>query len=136
MGSNSEDRDQNILRRLSNIEHKVDSVDQTTAFSLRADAEKHLKVVKSIFGRSKRRVQVYLASDGNRSVSEIAELLSMKQSNVSKEQSILNKEGLLEIIETNGGYSYWSKKQIDRTIRISNYLIQEYGFDSDGLPIQ
>ena len=134
MSDNSKDRDQQILRRLANIEHKVDSLDQTTAFSLRAEAEKHYKSVREIFGTSERRVQVYLAANGNRSVDEIAKLLSMKPPNVSRELSLLNDEGLIEIIEIAGGHTYWSKKPIDRTIRISYHLMEEYGFDEDGLP--
>ena len=58
----TEDRDQQILRRLSNIEHKVDSLDQTTAFALRADAKRHFQTAKEIF-RGKRRAQVYLAAN-------------------------------------------------------------------------
>lgn len=41
----TEDRDQQILRRLANIEHKIDSLEQTTAFALRADAEQHFESV-------------------------------------------------------------------------------------------
>ncbi len=130
----SENRDQHILRRLANIEHKVDSLDQTTAFSLRADAEKHYDSVREVFGTSKRRVQVYLAANGNRAVEDIADLLSMNPPNVSRELSHLGEEGLLEVLEVEGGRSYWGKKAIDRTIRISRHLMEEYGFDEDGLP--
>jgi hypothetical protein len=59
--SPTEDRDQQILRRLANIQHKIDSLEQTTAFALRADADKHVESVRKIFGKSKKRVQVYLA---------------------------------------------------------------------------
>jgi hypothetical protein len=38
---NSLDRDRQILGQLAKIEHKVDSLDQTIAFALRADAAKH-----------------------------------------------------------------------------------------------
>lgn len=128
-----EDRDQQILRRLANIEHRIDSLDQTTAFALRADAERHFETVRAIFKKSKRRVQVYLAANGERSVQNIAELLDMKPPNVSRELTILQEEGLLEVIENEGGETYWSKKPIDRTIRISNLLQKEYDLDKDGL---
>jgi hypothetical protein len=45
----SRDRDQQILNRLAKIEHKVDSLEQTTAFALRADAKRHFASVKEIF---------------------------------------------------------------------------------------
>jgi DNA-binding transcriptional ArsR family regulator len=128
------DRDQQILRRLSNIEHKVDSLEQTTAFSLRANEEKHQQSVKKIFGKSRRRMQVYLAANGQRSVQDIAELLKMKLSNVSRELSFLQEEGLLEVMEKEGGMTYWGKKPIDRTIRISIFLMKEFKLNENGTP--
>ena len=128
------DRDQQIMRRLANIEHKVDSLDQTTAFALRADSKRHFEEVKKVFGKSLRRVQVYLAANGQRAVQEIASLLKMKVPNVSRELDALGREGLLEIIEKEGGRTYWGKKPIDRTIRISKLLMEEYSLTKDGLP--
>jgi hypothetical protein len=64
---------QQILHRLAHIEHKVDSIDEKNAFALRAEAEKHQETVRKIFGKSKRRAQIYLAADGTRGVVEIAQ---------------------------------------------------------------
>jgi DNA-binding MarR family transcriptional regulator len=130
----SNERDQQILRRLANIEHRVDSLDQTTAFALRADEERHQMTVKNIFGSSKRRAQVYLATNGERSVNAIAEFLGLQAPNVSRELTFLQKEGLLEVIEIEGGETYWSKKPIDRTIRISSFIQKQYDLNKDGLP--
>jgi DNA-binding transcriptional ArsR family regulator len=130
-----EDRDQQILRRLANIEHKVDSLDQTTAFALRAEAERHFETVKQIFKKSKRRVQVYLSANGERSVQDISNLLTMRQPNVSNELRILQEEGLLEILEIESGKTFYCKKPIDKTIRISTLLQREYDLDENGLPI-
>ncbi|MFN8385380.1 MAG: hypothetical protein U0X92_03050 [Anaerolineales bacterium] len=122
--SQSVDRDQQILRRLSNIENKVDSLEQTNAFALRADAHIHSKTVKQIFKRGLRRAQVYLAANGQRSVQEIATSLRMKNPNVSRELEVLKIEGLLEITERDGGKIFYGKKPIDRTIGISRFLIK------------
>ena len=129
------DRDQQILSRLAVIEHKVDSLEQTTAFALRAEADKHFASVKEIFRRSKRRAQVYLAVDGTRGVEEIAEHLSMKRQNVGPELSRLADEGLLEIIGSEGGKDIWARKPVDRTLRIAKFLQQEFGLARDGLPL-
>jgi len=130
-----ESRDQQILRRLANIEHKLDSIEQTNTFALRADAQRHFESVKKIFGQSRRRAQVYLAADGQRSVQEIADFLGMKQPNVSKHLDVLGQEGLLEIFEREGGRSYWGKKSIDRTVRISPFVMEEFELNRDGLPL-
>jgi DNA-binding transcriptional ArsR family regulator len=126
------DRDQQILNRLARIEHKVDSFDRTQAFSLRADEEKHFDSVKKIFKNGKRRAQVYLAANGDRSVNEIATHLGMKRPNVSKELSVLDEEGLLEIVNQNGGTTYWGKTSLDRTLRISLFLKTAYSLGPDG----
>ena len=128
----TEDRDQQILRRLTNIEHRIDSMEQTSAFALRAESERHFATVREIFGQSKRRVQVYLAADGHRSVQGIAGLLGMKQPNVSKELNILKEEGLLEVMDQEGGETFWCKKPLDRTIRISKLLKKEFELNEDG----
>jgi hypothetical protein len=128
----SQDRDQQILSRLARIEHKVDSLDQTTAFALRAESEKHFGEAKKIFGRSIRRAQVYLAANGQRSVEQIATFLRMQRQNVGPNLKLLNDEGLLEIIDTTGGRDIWSKKSVDRTLRISHYLCKEFPLSSDG----
>jgi predicted transcriptional regulator len=128
------DRDQQILSRLARIEHKVDSLEQTTAFALRADSDKHFSSVKEIFGGSERKAQVYLAVNGQRGVQEIAQHLRMKRQNVGPVLKSLADEGLLEIIDTQGGKDIWGKKPVDRTLRITKFLQKEFYLNSDGLP--
>ena len=125
---------QQILHRLAHIEHKVDSIDETNAFALRAEAEKHQETVRKIFGKSKRRAQIYLAADGTRGVVEIAQHLGMKQPNVSPDLRILKEEGLLEIVDASGRQDFWARKTIDKTLRISKYLCELYNLRPDGRP--
>jgi len=125
---------QQILSRLSHIEHKVDAIDETNAFALRAEAEEHQKTVQKIFKKGKRRAQVYLAADGSRGVVEIAKHLGMKTPNVSPQLRFLKEEGLLELVDAPGRQDFWAKKSIDRTLRISKYLCEAYNLKSDGRP--
>ncbi|HZH33011.1 MAG TPA: hypothetical protein VEY11_19745 [Pyrinomonadaceae bacterium] len=127
------DLGQQILSRLSNLEHKVDSLDQTTAFALRGDEEKHLKTIDKIFGTSKRRVQVYLAVNGHRGVQELAEHLSMKRQNVGTDLQRLDVEGLIEIRSTQGGKAIYAKKAVDRSLRISKILQARFNLNPSGL---
>jgi Fic family protein len=127
------DRDQQILSRLAKIEHKVDSIEQTNAFALRAEADKHFAEVSKIFGRSLRRAQVYLAADGNLSVQEIAAHLGMKRQNVGSDLKHLGEEGLLELVDSYGNKDIWSKKPIDRTLRITPFLCQQFSLQKNGL---
>ena len=127
-----QDRDQQILSRLANIQHKVDSIEQTNAFALRADKEKHEQSLRDIFRNGKRKAQVYLAANGSRSVQEIADHIKMKRPNVSAHLKALSIEGILEIAYSSGGKDYWGKKPLDHTIRITRFLCDEFSLDSDG----
>jgi DNA-binding transcriptional ArsR family regulator len=126
------DRDQQILSRLSKIEHKVDSIDQTQAFALRAESEKHVATIKKIFGSGKRRAQIYLAADGSRGVEDIAAHLGMKPQNVGPELRVLREEGMLELTDTPGRRDVWTRKQIDRALRINIFLRNEFDLSEDG----
>jgi DNA-binding transcriptional ArsR family regulator len=128
----TQDRDQQILSRLAKIQHKVDSLEQTQAFALRAEAQKHFASAKEIFRNSKRRAQVYLAADGKRSVQEIGAHLGMQRQHVGSDLKILGQEGLLEIIDQSGGRDVWAKTSIDRTLRISKFLCEDFGLAVDG----
>ncbi len=134
--SDTEDRDQQFLKRLANIENRVDSIDQTQAFALRANSEKHMDSVLEIFGKSDRRVQVYLAANGRRTVGEIAKMFSMTQPAVSRELLRIQKDGLLEVVDKVGSNIYYSKKAVDGTLRITRFLMKEYSFDKNGYPVK
>ncbi|MGH9547141.1 MAG: hypothetical protein ACRD23_18190 [Terriglobales bacterium] len=125
---------QQILNRLAHIEHKVDSIDETNAFALRADEKKHQDTVKKIFKKSKRRAQIYLAANGNRGVNDIGKHLGMQTPNISPELKFLKEEGLLELVDASGRQDFWTKKTIDRTLRITQYLCKEYNLSPDGRP--
>lgn len=123
---------QQILSRLAHIEHKVESIDETNAFALRATAAAHQKSIDAIFGRSKRRAQVYLAADGTRSVGEIAAHLRMRQPNVTIELNVLKEEGLLELNNAPGRKDFYAKKPIDKTIQISKHIRKKYNLRANG----
>jgi DNA-binding transcriptional ArsR family regulator len=130
-----EDKDgpyQQILSRLAQLEHKVESIDETNAFALRATASAHQQSIREIFKHGKRRAQVYLAADGTRGVVEIADHLDMKQPHVSRQLKFLKNEGLLELMDRPGRQDFWTKKAIDRTVRITQYLCAMYNLLPNG----
>lgn len=132
--NDNRDRDHQILSRLSKIEHRVDSIDQTTAFALRAEEGKHLESVRKVFGTSKRRAQVYLAADGKRSVQEIAVHIGVVRQAVGRELKSLKDEGVLELSDVVDGKDIWNKKALERTLRISRLLQDQFNLRVDGRP--
>jgi DNA-binding transcriptional ArsR family regulator len=123
-----------VLRRLSNIERKVESIDETNAFAMRSNREAHQQQIEGIFGKSRRRAQVYLAANGKRSVGDIASLLGMKQPNVSSDLTLLEKEGLLNVFSS-AGFNHWNKKPIDWALGVSELLMQKFKLDQNGTPV-
>ncbi len=132
---NKNDANQQILRRLSSIESKVDSLDQTSAFVLRTDEDKHYGTIKKIFGRGINPIRIYLAVNGLRSVQEISDLLGIKISNVSPILTKLVDEGVIEIKRMYKSNLYYGKTVLDKNLRISKKLKEEYKLTDDGLRI-
>jgi biotin operon repressor len=85
-----------------------------------------------IFKRSKRRAQVYLAADGSRGVQEIAAHLNMQRQNITPELRVLKEQGLLEIVGASGGRDLWGKTPIDRTLRITQFVCEEFNLERNG----
>ncbi len=126
------DATKQILSRLGEIEHKVDSLGQTSAFALRVDKDRLFAEVKQVFKDSKRKAQVYLAANGRRAVGEIADHLGMKRQNVGRELKVLSEESLLKVFPE-GGRDVWYKLPVDQTIGISRFLMREYQLNADGM---
>lgn len=123
---------QEILRRLTNIEHQVTSIEQTAAFSARPNRETLLTAVDTIFGNRTRQAQAYLACNGIRSLSEICGHIGIKKNNATTILSDLEAEGLLGF-SVDGSIKRYHKKQIDKTIGISKHLMERFHLTADGL---
>jgi len=89
---------------------------------IRANKKEILTGILEFFGSSKRRAQVYLAVDGERSVAAIAALLKMKGPNVSAELTRLKEFGLIEVKSVSGLSMIYKKRKLDRILGISREL--------------
>ena len=128
---NEKNEEQSVLRRITSIEKRVISLEQTTNFSLRADELKHHETVNKIFGNSKIRAQIYLCVDGIKNVSQISGFLNKIINNVSVELKKLKDEELLYISSNENGIVY-SKTSLDKSFRISKYLMNKFQLDKNG----
>jgi hypothetical protein len=126
------DGSQVLLSRIAKIQHKVDSLEQTTAFALRKDSDQHQEQVRKIFGRSKRRARVYLAANAARSVQDIAKFLGVVRPNVSLELRRLQDEGLLEVVDAKGSSTVYAKTALARTLRIPPVVAKLFNLDPTG----
>lgn len=127
------DAAQQILSRLNDLDHKVESLRHTQGFALRVNKDRVFAEVKDIFKQSKRKAQIYLAANGRRSVNEIAAHLGIKRQHVGRGLKTLFEENLLDSYPV-GSVDIWRKSPLDRVVGITRFLTAEYGLDSDGKP--
>ncbi|MFW9889516.1 MAG: hypothetical protein ACFFER_15115 [Candidatus Thorarchaeota archaeon] len=84
-----------ILENLNVIVREIRTLNDAIRFSIRLDRAKLVKYALDVFGRSKKRAEVFLAINASSAATEIAEELGMKQPNVSAESRILADSGLI-----------------------------------------
>jgi len=127
------DHEQEVLRRLIAIDHKSDSMEDSLAWLVRASGPKLLEELINAFGKSKRRVQVYLALDGVKNVDAIATHLDMKRQNVTAELSWLKRMRLIDVLEADGQGTRYTRKFFDSVVGLSAALMRKHDLDESGL---
>lgn len=120
-----------IMNDVREIKWHQGSIDGSLKLLLRANKEKILPGLMNIFGKSRRRAEIYLIINGNYSVGEIAKNLDMKISNVSTEITKLKDETLIEIqkISKEGEFIY-KKTELDKIFRISRELKDKFKIEN------
>lgn len=116
-----------VAEDVQDIKNKVDSIESFQAFQLRAQKSEILKEIIDFFGNSSKKAEIYLAVDGEKSVSEIAESLDSDTGNVSRHLSSL--EGLIEVKEVFDGNKIYKKKKQARVLDLSGKLRSEFELD-------
>lgn len=125
-----------MLERLIRIDNRTDSMQHNLAWLVRANEPQLKETLLDAFGTSIRRVQVYLALDGSRSVNDVAAVLKMQRQNVSIELTWLKKRGLIDATEADGRGTIYQKTIFDSIIRLSEALQQKFSLDKNGHPMK
>lgn len=115
-----------VLRRLIAIDHKADSMEDSLAWLVRANAPELKEELISEFGKSKRRAQVYLALDGIRNVNAIADHLDMKRQNVTRELGWLKGKRLVDVVDADAAGMVYAKKFFDAVVGLSESLAAKF----------
>jgi len=120
------------LKRLIKIDYRTESMADSLGWLVRANADGLREALVSAFGKSTRRVQVYLSLNGERSVGEVANHLEMKAPNVSTELRWLRKKGLVDQTISDGNEVVYQKKFFDAMIELSEALADKFKLNTDG----
>jgi DNA-binding transcriptional ArsR family regulator len=126
------EHDGEVLRRLIRIDHKTESMEDSLAWIVSANAPQLKDELIQAIGTSVRRVQVYLALDGKRNVRDLTKHLGMKQPNVSRDIAWLKGKRLIDVIEAGNGGTKYDKKFFDAIVGLSGALMKKFKLDANG----
>lgn len=115
-----------LHEKVDKILQRVESMDNFMPWLVRPQAKAILEEMKPFFTKRLSAVKVYLEVDGEKSVTAIAEKLTMKIPNVSREITVLREMGLIEP-KSVGNATVYQKTKIDKIIGLSRELIKLIG---------
>jgi DNA-binding transcriptional ArsR family regulator len=104
----------------------IEAIDASLATMLRSNRQDFLESIAMVFGRSKRRAQVFQAIDGRKSIIEISEYLGMSSSAVSREATILKNTGLIQVKEIQGRQIIYKQSPINRILDVDGMLRRRF----------
>lgn len=111
-----------LYNRILNLERQVENIDAKLAFSLGTDP-RVLDAALALFRRRKSTlVPLYLAVDGTKNVSEIAQQLNKDLGNTSRFLKELHERGFIDKIDEATGGAVYRKNQFERILRLSDEL--------------
>ena len=108
------------------IKYKVGGIEKGMDLLLRANRKQIIEDLMEFFGRSTVRVKVFLAVDGERSVSDIVQLLKMKQPNVSATLTELEGAGLI-VVKTAGSSKVFMRTEKVEILNLEKELKKKFG---------
>lgn len=117
------------------IKYRVDGIEKGMDLLLRANREQILNDLMAFFGKSKDRVKVFLAINGEKSVNQIAEQLKMLGQNVSKRTSELEREGLIRVKKTVGHSKIYEQTEKVAILNLRKELQKKFGELTPSTPV-
>lgn len=109
------------------IKYKVDGIDKSVDLLVRANRKQILEDLMAFFGKSKDRVKIFLAINGEKSVNQIAAEFKMKGPNVSRRISELEREGLIRVKETGGHSKIYEQTEKMAILNLRKGLQKKFG---------
>jgi hypothetical protein len=109
--------------KIDEILFHVRSMDGQLPWLIRSQAKSLEPLILGYFKKRKRAAKVYLAIDGKRNTSQIADLLQIHDSNVSIEIRDLEKNGLIE----QKVWGIYAKTAIESVLRLTDKLLKTPG---------
>lgn len=119
-----------IFNELRTIRSRVESIEKTQEILVRAEADRILSTVLPRFGEDRVLCEVYLRVDGKKGQRQIVETLraasvpGASEATVSRKLEVLRDLDLVELVDRTAQGKIYSKRQIDRLLRLSRHVEQ------------
>lgn len=111
-----------LYNRILNLERQVENIDAKLAISLASDP-RVLQAALDLFRRRRKSLlPLYMAVDGRKNVTQIAEELGKDIGNASRYLKELHDRGFIDKVDEVTGGAIYKKNQFERILRLSERL--------------
>ena len=110
-----------LYNRILSIERQIENIDAKLFVSLAAEP-KILDMALSLFKKRPKLIPVYLAVNGHKNVSQVANDLDLDIGNTSKYLKELHERGYIDKVDEAKGGAIYRKNQLEKILRLSERL--------------
>lgn len=122
-----------VEKDVREIKYRVEAIEKSVDLLVRANRKEIIEDLLGFFGKSSERVNVFLAVDGERSVTQIATALKLKVQNASRRMGELEKAGLISVRKTSGPAKVYEKAEKAGALNLEKILEKQVTKARDAL---
>jgi len=121
---------EHLERDVKQIRYKVEALDASVDLLLRANRSEITKDLMDFFGKSKDRIKVFLAVDGEKTVNALVESLKpMLRNNASARLTELAGEGLIHVKKSTKHGKVYDKTEKVRILNLEKHLKKKFNLN-------
>jgi DNA-binding transcriptional ArsR family regulator len=120
-----------VEKDVREIKYKVEAIEKSVDLLVRANRREIIEDLMTFFGKSRERVKVFVAIDGEKSVNQIADEIKVRPQNVSRRLTELEREGLSRLKRTDGASKVYEKTEKVAILNLEKVLGKALGPENE-----
>jgi DNA-binding transcriptional ArsR family regulator len=125
-----------VEKDVREIKYKVEAIEKSVDLLVRANRREIIQDLMAFFGKSRERVKVFIATDGEKSVNQIADEIKVRPQNVSRRLTELERQDLIRLKRTDGASKVYEKTEKVAILDLEKVLEKAFGPESEPSPNQ
>jgi DNA-binding transcriptional ArsR family regulator len=113
-----------LYNKMLNIERMIENIDAKMSIIVASDPKIRERTTDFFERRKDTLIPAYLAVDGRRNVSEIAQLLNKKQPNVTNYLIEIFRHGYIDKVDEGNGGVIYKKNELEKILHLSKLLTE------------